>query len=88
MEKIQFYKIDDDGFFLEPVVFDYKKVGELPLNLISKPIPEGFYRPKWTGTEWIEGLTESEIDAIKNRPQEPSELEKLKSAVDFILLNY
>lgn len=41
----------------------------------------GFYKPKWNGTEWVEGLTQEEIQAIKNSalPTEPTLEERLQS---------
>jgi hypothetical protein len=73
----QVFKIDDQGFYVEPVIIgDDEELGE---NLIETPIPEGFYRPKWNGNEWVEGLTSEEIEALKQQHQpQPSELDLLK----------
>lgn len=39
----------------------------------------GFYHPKWTGEQWIEGLTQEEIDELNKQPtKELTEIEKLK----------
>jgi hypothetical protein len=73
----QVFKIDDDGFYVEPVIVSDND--ELDGNLIETPIPEGFYRPKWDGEKWVEGLSQEEIEQLKqqNQPQ-PSEVELLK----------
>jgi hypothetical protein len=56
----QVYRIDDQGFYIEPVIIE----GEEQTGLISSPIPEGLYKPKWNGKEWVEGLTQEEIDEL------------------------
>lgn len=83
-------KIDDKGFFIEDVILedvpfvydeDYNKIPDP--NHISTPVQNGLYRPRWTGTEWVEGLTKDEIDTIKNEVKvEPSELDILKARQD------
>lgn len=79
---IQVIRIDPDGFFLEPVLFDSEQVRQHDIGLISlgddivtSPVPEGLFKPKWKGSLWVEGLTQQEIDAIKNKPIPPTELE-------------
>lgn len=42
-----YYIIDADGYFIEPVFLDISKYIEVE--------PIGFKKPKWNGTEWIEG---------------------------------
>ena len=68
--------IDENGLFVKD---DF--VEELTDLTIETPCPEGFYKPKWDGTEWIEGLTETEITAIKNTPIEQTEIEKLQEQI-------
>lgn len=75
-ETKQVYKIDDNGFYVEPVLVSVDE--ELTEDLVEIPFPNGLYRPKWTGTEWIEGATQEEIDNIKNQQPEPNEVEKIK----------
>lgn len=41
------------------------QVPPLRSNQIEKPIPDGFWHPKWDGFDWIEGLSAAEIDARK-----------------------
>lgn len=75
-EMKQVYKIDDNGFYVEPVLISVDE--ELTEDLVEIPFPNSLYRPKWTGTEWIEGATQEEIDHIKNQQPEPNEVEKIK----------
>jgi hypothetical protein len=77
VNKKQVFKIDDDGFYIEPVIVkDDEELGE---KLIETPIPEGLFSPRWDGEKWVEGLTSEEIEQLKqqNQPQ-PSELDLLK----------
>ena len=58
---------------------------ETEIGLDSEP-SQGLYRPKWNGTEWIEGLTEEEITKLnKPVPQEPTVEERLQMAEDTIM---
>lgn len=53
-------------------------VDDLLENHIITDAPKGFYKPKWTSAEWIEGATQDYIDSIINSPQPLSEFEKLR----------
>lgn len=72
-------KIDEQGLFIEDILI--KDNEETPTDCIEIPCPEGFHRPKWDGIGWVEGLTQEEIDAIKNAPKEPTETELLQQKV-------
>ena len=64
---IKVLKINNDGLYVEDVILQDDE--EIPEDCIETPCPDGFYKPKWNGTEWADGLTQSEIDAIKaNEP--------------------
>ena len=68
-------KIDENGMFIEDVF-----VEELNEFTIETPCPSGFYRPKWNGKEWVEGLTQEQIDTIKtNAVQEPTLQERIEA---------
>lgn len=58
--------------------FDFKEETEVALDV--EPA-QGFYHPKWNGTEWVEGLTQEEIQAIKDStlPTEPTLEERLQA---------
>ena len=86
-------KVDEQGLFIEDVI-----VKEYPLievdgemvkdeSFVSAPSQGGLYKPKWTGTEWIEGMAQTEIDTLKDVVQPKTEIEKLQEVVDRLLLN-
>ena len=71
--------IDSNGFFIEDAFVD-----KLTEFTIETPCPNGFYLPKWDGTQWVEGKTVEEIAAItanivveKSTDDRISELETL-----------
>ena len=58
---------------------------ETEIGLDVEP-SQGFYAPKWNGTEWVEGLSEEEITELnKPVPQEPTLEERLQMAEDTIM---
>lgn len=68
--------IDSNGFFIEDAF-----VEELTSLTIETPCEGGFYKPKWDGGKWIEGLTQTEIDAIKNVATPKTEIEELQDQI-------
>lgn len=95
---IKLLKIDENGMFIEdvivkeiPTVTHEDEEGNLTLipdpQFIQTPCEGGFYKPKWNGTEWVEGLSQAEIDAIKNTPQPKTDVEKLQEIVDMLLMD-
>lgn len=74
---MKFAKISEDGFFIKDVilkeqpkiVIDGKEV--LDKTYISKQC-EGLYKPKWEGTNWVEGATEEEINDITSIEHQPT----------------
>lgn len=69
----QVLKIDSEGYFLEDVILEDSDV--TPINCIETLCQGGFFKPQWNGVEWIEGLTQEEIDAIINTPIPKTEVE-------------
>ena len=67
-------KIDENGMFIEDTF-----VEELTEFTIETPCPQGFYKPKWNGTEWVEGMAQKEIDLLKNVVVEPTIEERLQA---------
>ena len=61
MQKV--VKVDRNGLWIEDVVIDGDE--SIPVDCIETPCPDGFYKPKWDGAKWIEGLSQTEIDEIK-----------------------
>lgn len=76
-------RIDADGLYVEDVLL--KKGETTPNDCIDIPCPDGFYRPKWIGTQWVEGLTQEQIDALNNVPRLPATEERLASTESAIL---
>ena len=77
-------KIDQNtGNFLEDVLFENEPSFD-DGSYISVPVPQGFYWPKWNGSEWIEGGT-----APEPTPPVPTEVERIvamEEALDFLLM--
>jgi len=72
--------IDSNGLFIEDAF-----VEELTEFTIEEPCPDGFYKPKWDGSQWIEGMSQAEIDSLKNVVAEPTEAERIKALEDTML---
>ncbi|RLJ90113.1 hypothetical protein [Planococcus citreus] len=67
------------GMFVEDILLESIPIDEEGIpdpQYIAKPVPQGFYWPKWNGTEWVEGGTASEL-----QPATPSEVEILQAQV-------
>lgn len=70
-------KIDINGMFIEDAFVD--ELNELTIEAIC---PAGFYHPKWDGSKWVEGLTQTEIDAIiASAPAPQPTIEELTATV-------
>lgn len=52
--------IDKDGNFLRDD-FDFARETEIGLDV--EPA-QGLYKPRWDGTQWVEGATQDYIDGI------------------------
>ncbi len=96
-----FRKIDTTtGNFLEDVLFERHPAladGELDPQYIEEAPKQGFYWPKWNGTEWVEGgqapePTEPEPQAQTMEQmaialmQTQAELEATAEALDFLIM--
>ena len=96
-----FRKIDTvTGNFLEDVLFESHPTledGELDPQYIEDAPAQGFYWPKWNGTEWVEGgvapdqtepeqqvptMEEVAIALVKMQ----AELEATTEALDFLIM--
>ncbi len=69
--------IDEEGFFIEDIE---RKNLKPDSRYVETRCPNSLYRPKWTGTEWIETMTEEEyIATLPEQPErELSEIDKLR----------
>ena len=96
-----FRKIDiTTGNFLEDVLFKSHPTledGELDPQYIEEAPKQGFYLPRWNGTEWVEGGVAPE--PTEPEPQVPTmeemaialmkaqaELEATAEALDFLIM--
>ena len=96
-----FRKIDTvTGNFLEDVLFESHPLlenGEIDLQYIEEAPKQGFYLPRWNGTEWVEGGVAPE--PTEPEPQVPTmeeiaialmqaqaELEATAEALDFLIM--
>ena len=85
-------KVDENGLFVEdvilsepPVLTDENGNSIADPQYISEPVPQGFYNPKWNGSEWVEGATQEEIDELtKPQPQEPTVEERLAQTEELL----
>lgn len=90
MEVVQEEVTDEEGNVTmvdveRPVLDDEGNPIPDPLY-ISEPVPQGFYHPKWDGEKWVEGMSQEQIDAMKNQPVqltlEQEEMKILKRRLD------
>ena len=91
-----FRKIDTTtGLFIEDVLLMDGFMGNN--EFINTEVPQGFYWPKWNGTEWVEGGQAPE--PVEPEPTSPTmeqmaialmqtqtELEDAQTALDFLLM--
>jgi len=83
-------RIDEQGLFIEDVIVDKIPtiiVDEVEVNdpLYIQETPVGFYLPKWSGSEWVEGKTQAEIDTIVNVVQPPNQSDRIKQLENTML---
>ena len=87
---MKIYKVDENGYAVmadADLPFNQRRFDSIQLEE-NEEIPEGYilapdntkplWLPKWTGSEWVEGLPQAEIDELNNQPQEPTEIEALR----------
>jgi len=86
--KKEVYKINDDGYVIDKYVVNCDSEGnvidKLLPNTITKSIPDGLFLAKWNGESWVEGMSKDEINAIRNAPKEPTELEKQQEIINIV----
>lgn len=57
---IEVRSVDKDGFIDDFIIADSENI---PEGYISDR-PHGLIKPRWTGAEWVEAITQEEIDAM------------------------
>lgn len=72
----QVSRIDEDGYFLEPVVVE-EGVVLVDEDIVAVPVPEGFHRPQWDGEAWIEGMSSEDIEERQNTPQPETDAQRI-----------
>lgn len=81
------YKVDENGFYVEPVILQiigYTKerlepiYEDLPHDCVDVEILQGLYRGKWTGSEWVEDMPLDEIAALETVPRGLTDIETLR----------
>lgn len=73
----QVFKVDENGYFVEPVLIEDDE--ELPSDCVEIPFPDGMYRPKWDGNQWLEGLTPEELDERQREKERQEEHRRMQS---------
>lgn len=85
----QIYEIDEFGYLKQIKVAEFDNQGncleELADNIVTTEIPQGLYRAKWTGIEWIEDMSQTEIDELNNQPKTLTLEERVDSVENTIL---
>lgn len=69
MQKI--YIIDDDGFLIFGEDKTIVEGDELPEGFVTTYFDtseQGYFKPRHVNNEWVEGMTQEEIDEIINAP--------------------
>lgn len=80
MKKQIVYEIDANGFIIGTHIINCvtEKTKE---NIVCIAPPNGLYRAKWTGTEWVEDMSQGEIDKL-NKPTKGQEVRTLKKQLE------
>jgi len=75
-------KVDENGYFLEDVY-----TNQIAEDLVDVAIPYGMFKPKWTGSEWIdeEAYKRAELDAVAYIDQRRSEYPPVEDYLDAIV---
>lgn len=88
--KKEVFEIDENGYIVEKYAIEFDEEGnpleELAENIITVSPPNGLYRAKWNGTEWIEDMTQEEIDELNNQPSLPTQEERIDMLENMILM--
>lgn len=67
---IEVYEKDDDNIYAG--VVHIVQDSEIPINCVKVRPVNGLHRARWTGVEWIENMTQEEIDDLNTQSNELS----------------
>lgn len=89
--KIEVLQIDVNGYIVEPLVINQGErllddEGNERADIVYDK-PKGLHTPMWNGIEWEEGLTTTEIEAIKNTPRELTPIELLQQENSSLIID-
>jgi hypothetical protein len=93
--KKQVYKIDlQTGFILDILIAEFNDEGipieELDSDIITASPLDGLYRAKWTGSEWVEDMSQEDIDKLNLVDVDSLKLSKIaesKTSLESFLAN-
>jgi hypothetical protein len=74
--KKQVYRFNDKGHYIEPVLLEEGE--EIPSDCTEKELPQPNMKPVFKDGEWVEIMSDEEIDEILNQPIPKSEIDILK----------
>lgn len=77
----QVYRIDKDGFYIEPILL-FKETDIVPDDCVEV-MPPSMYKAHWTGSEWVEA---GEPPAPSTYRSMEDELQEVKQTLDFLLM--
>jgi hypothetical protein len=83
----QIFKYDDEGKYIEPILIGDEE--EFPENCTDKELPQPNYKPVFKDGEWVETITQEELDELLNKPKPKTDEERLsliEAALDDLLL--
>ena len=72
----QVFRFDANKYFKEPVII--RDNDPIPADCTEIQPPDGLYKGQFVNGQWVEGLTPTEVTAIKNTKPPLSEIDKIK----------
>lgn len=92
------YEVDENGFFVEMYLANVDEEGNIldedKQGFVTVDYPSGLWKRKWTGTEWVEGESQSEkeeretqqlLESLNPSEQELSKAERELETIDLLL---
>lgn len=77
----QAYELDSSGYIKKIHIVEVSEEGMakdplLEVFILEDP-PHGLYRARWVNEEWVEDMSQEEIDELQDVPQPPSDIDIL-----------